>query len=90
MTPMTIQEFTYLINYIKQNNTMLTAKKGYPVVKYIDPHIDMRDMKVFSVTLRGYGSKNEFHTTNEMRGVDGSLFDTIIDFLNTPRCVERK
>lgn len=59
--------------------------KKTPVVKYVDPCFDMRDNKVFALTLRGFGNDAVFHCVNECRDLKESLYERVMAYLTTPR-----
>jgi hypothetical protein len=44
----------------------------------------MRTNTVFSLTLRGFGGDQSFHTQNEFRDAQESLYDRVMRYLNTP------
>lgn len=71
-----------LLAFIRENNSPFTASKGRRVVKYVDPHIDMRDGMCFSITFRTYSGYINFNTTNENRDDPKSLFNRCIEWLN--------
>lgn len=72
-----------LLAFIRENNSPFTTSKGRRVVKYVDPHIDMRDGMCFSITFRTYSGHVNFNTTNENRDDPKSLYDRCIDWLNS-------
>jgi len=82
--PMTIDEFTDLAKHIYQHHSPVSKAivDGKRVVKYIDPHIDLRDGMVFSVSLRGYGWEQNFSVVNEGRDIPESLDTRIRNWLN--------
>lgn len=82
--PMSFQEFADVVKYIAEYNSPFKRKPNMPVVKYIDPHFDMRTNSVFSITLRGYGTEVLFHTQNECRDLPETLQERIINYLTTP------
>lgn len=81
--PMTFQETGELLRHILQHHSPFTAKGGVRIVKYVDPHFDMRTGHCFAVKLRGYGWEKFFHTQNECRDLPESLLTRILHFLNT-------
>lgn len=83
--PMNFQETGELLRRILEQHSPFTAQRGMPVVKYVDPHFDMRTGHCFAVKLRGYGWEEFFHTQNECRDLPESLYTRVINFLNTPR-----
>ena len=80
---MNFYQLSNLLDYIHDNNSPLTARSGRRVVKYVDPHIDMRDGMCFSITFRTYSGNVNFNTTNENRDDPKSLYDRCIDWLNS-------
>jgi hypothetical protein len=82
---MTFDEFRALLDHIMDEHHPYDFLKGKrKVVKYVDPHVDMRDGKVFAVTFRGWGWEQLFHTQNECRDLPESLFDRCMAFLDEP------
>lgn len=80
---MTFAEFNFVADWAyKYNGPFALRITGRPVVKYIDPHYDLRDGKVFCVTFRGFGSERTFHTQNECRDLPQSLYERCIAYLN--------
>lgn len=82
--PMSFQDFAEVVTYIANNNSPFNRKPNKPVVKYIDPHFDMRTNSVFAITFRGYGTETVFHTQNECRDLPETLKERIMKYLNTP------
>lgn len=82
---MTFHEAHELLRHILQFHSPFTAQRGVRIVKYVDPHFDMRTGHCFAVKLRGYGWEQFFHTQNECRDLPESLYTRVINFLNTPR-----
>jgi hypothetical protein len=80
--PMSFKEFEEMVKHIEQEHSPLSWANG-KVVKYIDPHFDMRDKKVFSVTFRGFGWEKNFNCANENRELKDSLFKRCMDFLGS-------
>jgi len=80
---MTLTDLANLLNYIRMYHSPFTAPSGRKVVKYVDPHIDMRTGVCFSITFRTYGGQFNFYTTNEERDNPKSLFERCIDWLNS-------
>ena len=82
---MSFQEFGNLLKYIANNNSPMNGRYPKPMVKYVDPVMDMRTNEVFAVTLRGFGFEDKvFHTQNECRDLPQSLEDRIREFLDSP------
>lgn len=79
--PMSFKEAGALISMIYQEHSPIEAVRGTRIVKYIDPHFDMRTGHCFSITLRGYGWEQTFHTQNECRDLPESLYDRVVKFL---------
>jgi len=79
--PMTLVELGELIRHINAYHSPANSPRGRRVVKYIDPHIDNRDGKCFSIGLRGYGWEQLFHTQNECRDLPESLQQRVLAFL---------
>jgi len=80
---MTLTDLANLLNYIHMWHSPFAAPSGRKVVKYVDPHIDMRTGECFSVTFRTYGGEFNFYTTNEERDNPKSLFQRCMDWLNS-------
>lgn len=83
---MTIKELGVLLRDIDENHSPLRpTKEGLRVVKYVDPHIDMRTRTAFAITLRSYGWERTFHTQNECRDLPESLLERVTAFLKEPK-----
>ena len=80
---MTLTDLANLLNYIRMYRSPFTAPSGRKVVKYVDPHIDMRTGVCFAITFRTYGGEFNFYTTNEERDNPKSLFERCMDWLNS-------
>lgn len=82
--PMNRDEFIALMQHIRDDHSplQLACSDGRRVVKYVDPHIDMRDGAVFSIGFRGYGWDQVLHTQNECRDLPQSLFERCMAFLD--------
>jgi hypothetical protein len=80
---MTLTDLANLLNYIRMYHSPFTAPSGRRVVKYVDPHIDMRTGVCFAITFRTYGGEFNFYTTNEERDNPKSLFERCMDWLNS-------
>lgn len=80
---MTFHEAHELLTYIRQFHSPFTAQRGMRIVKYVDPHFDMRTGHCFAIKLRGYGWEELFHTQNECRDLPESLYTRVINFLST-------
>lgn len=72
-----------LLIYVQQNHSPFNVRSGKRIIKYVDPHIDMRTAECFSITFRTYGGEFSFYTTNEFRDDPKSLFDRCIEWLNS-------
>lgn len=79
--PMNFKEAGALISMIYQEHSPFKPASGTRIVKYIDPHFDMRTGHCFAITLRGYGWEQTFHTQNECRDLPESLYDRVVKFL---------
>lgn len=85
---MSIADLGTLLEYIHRNNSpfapgrMYNGKQG-PIIKYVNPVIDMRGGQVFTVVLRRFGDEVVFSTTNENRDKPESLEDRIYHYLLT-------
>jgi hypothetical protein len=80
---MTLTDLVNLLNYIRMYHSPFSANSGRRVVKYVDPHIDMRTGVCFAITFRTYGGEFNFYTTNEERNNPKSLFERCMDWLNS-------
>ena len=80
---MTLTDLANLLNYIHMWHSPFAAESGRRVVKYVDPHIDMRTGVCFSITFRTYGGEFNFYTTNEERDNPKSLLERCTDWLNS-------
>lgn len=80
---MTLIDLANLLNYIHMHHSPFAAGSGRRVVKYVDPHIDMRTGECFSITFRTYSGEFNFYTTNEERDNPKSLFQRCMDWLNS-------
>ena len=85
--PMTMTELGDLLKHISTEHSPFSPRKGR-TVKYVDPHIDMRDFKCFAVTLRGFSYEQVFHTQNECANLSQSLQERIMEWLDTKECVD--
>lgn len=72
-----------LLDFIQMYHSPLAARSGKKVVKYVDPHIDMRDGRCFSITFRTYGTEVNFNTTNENRDNPKTLFARCMEWLDS-------
>lgn len=90
--PMTLKEFADVVNFAKDHNGPFATspvvdrygkRVRIPMVKYIDPHLDLRSNTVFSITFRGFGIGSEklFHCQNECRDLPESLYDRCMTYL---------
>lgn len=80
---MTSKECGELLNHTRQHHSPLSAKRGVRIVKYVDPHFDMRTGHCFAIKLRGYGWEELFHTQNECIDLTESLYTRVLNFPNT-------
>lgn len=80
--PMTFQEAGELLTHIRDFHSPFSANRTRKVVKYVDPHFDMRTGHCFAIKLRGYGWEETFHTQNECRDLPESLRARVLAFLN--------
>lgn len=78
---MTLQQTGDLLKLIQEQYSPQVARLGKPVVKYVHPNIDIRTGHCFSITLRGYGWEESFHTQNECSELKESLYDRVVTFL---------
>ena len=81
--PMSFSRTGQLLKLIYEQHSPFVPGNGR-IVKYVDPHIDMRTGHCFALTLRGYGWQQHFHTQNECRDLPESLYDRVVAFLTTP------
>jgi len=79
---MTLTDLANLLNYVHMWHSPFAAGSGRKSIKYVDPHIDMRDGKCFSITFRTYGGEFNFNTTNENRNNPKSLLKRCTDWLD--------
>lgn len=80
--PMSFSEFQTLLDHIMECHGPYDKPKVGRGVKYVDPHMDMRNGKVFAITFRGFGWDQTLHTQNECRDLPDSLFDRCMAFLD--------
>lgn len=80
---MTLIDLANLLEYVYTWHSPLAASSGRRVVKYVDPHIDMRTGECFSITFRTYGGEFNFNTTNENRNNPKNLFQRCMDWLDS-------
>lgn len=80
---MSMTELGDLLKHISEEHSPFGCRRG-KTVKYVDPHIDMRDFKCFSITLRSFSYEKHFHTQNECRDLEKSLFNRVMEWLDTP------
>jgi len=80
--PMSFAEFQTLLDHIMKEHHPYRRHKDCKGVKYVEPHIDMRDGKVFALTFRGFGWEKTLHTQNECRDLPDSLFDRSMALLD--------
>jgi hypothetical protein len=84
---MNMTELTALYEEIMRHHSPMcgASASNVKVVKYIDPHIDMRDGKVFAISFRMFGGTDHtMHTQNECRDLPDSLFQRCLTWLKTP------
>ena len=82
--PMTFSEFADLVSYIAKFHSPTRFNGKGLIVKYIDPHFDMRTNAVFAITFRTFGGGAiELHTQNECRSLPTSLYERCMDALTT-------
>lgn len=74
----TMAEFRSLLEYIDKNHSW--RKNMGKKVKYVDSTIDMRNGKIFIITLRSLGYDKEFWIINENK--DKNLVDWIKEWLD--------
>lgn len=79
--PMNMQELSNLLNHIKADHSFCNNRNGR-FVKYIDPHIDTRDWNCFAIVFRTSGDEVCFHTQNECRNMEQSLYERIMVWLD--------
>lgn len=58
------------MNYVYHHHSPFYARSGSRIIKYVDPHVDMRTGECFSITFRTYGEDRSFYTTNEFRDAE--------------------
>ena len=80
---MTLTQLGDVIKHARQHNSPFSPRSSCPVVKYIDPHIDNRDGRCFSIVFRGYGTEQAFYVTNEHRDNPKSLYDRCMTYLQS-------
>lgn len=80
---MTMTQLGQLLKHALENNSPFTAGREKKVVKYVDPHIDLRDGRCFSITFRGFGTEQSFYVMNEQRENPKSLYDRCMTYLET-------
>lgn len=80
---MTLIDLANLLDFIYSYHSPFTAGSGRRMVKYADPHIDMRTGECFSITFRTYGGEFNFNTTNENRDNPKNLFQRCMDWLDS-------
>jgi len=82
---MTLIDLSNLLNYIFMYNSPFGegTRSSRRIVKYVDPHIDMRSGVCFAITFRTYSGEFKFYTTNEERDNPKSLFERCMDWLNS-------
>lgn len=81
---LSFQEFAEIVNYISAERSMVSGNYKFPLIKYIDPTFDMRTNSVFNVKFRG-GYNKEFSSTNENRYLKETMYERIMQWLNTPK-----
>lgn len=82
MGSMTLAEYALLHKYIMQYHNPFSTGEGKRV-RYMHPSIDMRDGRVFAVTIRGFGFEDKvLHTQNEWSNCDKTLYERCLEFVN--------
>lgn len=82
---MTLAELNQLLSHIKNNNGPYGSRVRHtPIIKYVDPHLDMRDGMCFAITFRNAGEETVFHTQNECRDLPETLYERVMKWLTTP------
>lgn len=80
---MTLRELSNLLVFISLYHSPFTASAGRRIVKYVDPHIDMRSGLCFSITFRTYGKEFNFNTVNENRNNPKNLLTRCMEWLKS-------
>jgi hypothetical protein len=83
--PMNKDEFLMLMQHIREEHSPAQMNDFGRCVKYVDPHIDMRDGAVFAIGFRGYGWEQTLHTQNECRDLPESLYDRCMSLLDNSK-----
>ena len=81
---LSFKEFAEIVNYISEKRSMINNEVDHPYVKYIDPVFDMRTNTVFSIRFRGPYEK-QFSCVNEERYLTESMYERIMQWLNTKK-----
>ena len=72
---MSMQQLVDVLKFALQNNSPMLCKPNRKV-KYVDPVIDLRDGRCFSVKFRTYGGTFVFNSQT------ADLYDECMQFLN--------
>ena len=68
--PLTLKQFIEIIAYIQEHGEWPFNRQ---TIKYVRPHLDMRDNKIFNIKF----DDKEF----DFRSGDGSMYDQIMNWL---------
>lgn len=83
---MSFNEFGQLLKHIAEHHSPFShTDHNTRMIKYVDPHFDMRSNTVFSIKFRTYGGEYDFHVMNECRELEQSLYERCMAFLKEPR-----
>jgi hypothetical protein len=80
--PMTMKKLGELLNHIRDHHSFCRNLEGQRYVKYVDPKIDTRDWMCFAIVFRNAGNETVFHTQNECRDLEQSLFERVMEWLD--------
>ena len=80
---LTFKEFAEIVNYISEKRSMLNNEIGYPTSNTLTL-CSTCALTVFSITFRGLGEK-QFHCVNECSGLTDSMYERIMQWLNTKK-----
>ena len=84
-SPMSFKDLEVLLQHVYDNHSPYNNSQKGKVIKYIDPHVDMRDGKVFAISFRTFGAGEHcIHTQNECHELGESLFERCISWLKEP------
>jgi hypothetical protein len=70
---LTIEQFSELMNYVIKHHRFGVPRGKF--IKYVRPHFDLRDQRVFSITFDNMGK------TFDSRDNDKSMYDNIMKWL---------